>query len=51
MKERDTWKEKAKHLANANPGHVTAEQHQAWVEYKKIRNLYIMITIVGGSVS
>ena len=38
MKERDTWKKKAKQLATDNPGQVTAEQHKAWVEYKKIRN-------------
>ena len=38
MKERDTWKQRAKKLATANPGLATAEQYQAWGEYKKLRN-------------
>ena len=38
MKERDSWKDKAKKLATLNPGPVTAEQRQAWLEYKKLRN-------------
>ena len=38
MKERDTWKTKAKELAVANPGEASDEQRLAWEEYKKLRN-------------
>ena len=38
MKLRDSLKKKAKQLASLNPDQVTAEQHQAWDEYKKLRN-------------
>ena len=38
MKERDTWKTRAKELAVANPGEASEEQRFAWNEYKKLRN-------------
>ena len=38
MKQRDSWKVKAKELASANPGEVSEDQEKAWGEFKKLRN-------------
>ena len=38
MKERDSWKSKAKELAAASPGQATLEEQEAWGRYRKLRN-------------
>ena len=38
MRQRDSWKAKAKELRAASPDLVSEEQKKAWGEYKKIRN-------------
>ena len=38
MKQRDSWKAKAKELATVSPDCATEEQKAAWGEYKILRN-------------
>ena len=38
MKQRDLWKQRAKELANLDPGPASYEQKAAWDEFKQYRN-------------